>query len=221
MNLARTCGITGVGPCPTQQSSTYGPGYSSTQANDGVTVQSSQNSGYSLTTFSKYPWWMVDFGSSRAVGSGKIWGVSQGSQISTHSFEVWIGNNVTYNGHGNILCYSSTASALALPPFTVSFTCVGIGRYSFVALDGAGLLAIVEFEIFAGSDLDDLHACNALTEACVDLSEAVSGTIPSARHGHGLATSDSLVYLFGGTGAGGEFLVVKRTQGSRAVLCCK
>ena len=206
MNLARACGITGGDACPTQQSSTYGSGYPSNLAIDGVIMQSGQNSGYSMTAFSKYPWWMVDFGSSQAVGSGKIWGASQAPQIPRCSYEVYVGNNITYNGQGNVLCYSSAANALSRSPFMESFACIGNGRYAFVVLDGAGLLAIVEFEIFAGSDLGDFYACNAVTDSCVDLSDIVSGSKPSPRHGHGLATAESQIYLFGGAGAAGALL---------------
>ena len=59
----------------------------------------------------------------------------------------------------------------------------------------------------AAGPLGDLHAFDPAAMAWTDLSAAASGTPPSPRDFHGLASAGGLLYVFGGwDGAGGCLL---------------
>ena len=159
-NLARMCGSAQDQQCPTTQSSTL-DNFSSSYANDGHEDQSySGYCQYSLYCFSHTadapgstnPWWLVDFGSLRAVGSGMVRGRTDSLEGESRldGFEVYIGSNILgYNSTGNSRCYVDTTYQHDIPPYSQSFTCVGAGQYLYVVLPGDNrILTMVELEVY-------------------------------------------------------------------------
>jgi hypothetical protein len=159
MNLAISCGPSGKASCPTRQSSIYsdpgplGAAYPAFYANDGLLPP--QNALFTHTNADARPWWMVDFGSSQAVGSVTIYNRVPGATCCAgrlNGFQVWVGNNSTFYGSSNVMCYVSTAAddvAHNVYPYVQSFSCSGVGQYLFVTLPGTQFLHMAEVVINA------------------------------------------------------------------------
>ncbi len=95
------------------------------------------------------PWWRVDLQSTKQVVAGKLWGRTDCCQSLLDGFQIWIGNAATFDGTGNINCFTATSTEHNLLPYTHSFTCNGTGRYVFVTLPGTvRTLSLVEFEVY-------------------------------------------------------------------------
>ena len=79
-------------------------------------------------------------------------------------------------------------------------------------LDGVELIQAPTPSVdYAAVPLGDLHAYDPAAMAWTDLSAAASGTPPSPRDFHGLASAGGLLYVFGGwDGAGGCLLEPRR-----------
>jgi hypothetical protein len=143
-NLARGCGQGMSDPCPTLQSSTDA-GYISSIANDGNKIGTFTSTAAGATD----PWWRIDLGKPELVESGKIWNRDNCCPERLDGFQIWIGDETTYNGAGNFLCYTDTTSEHNLAPFTHSFTCNGMGRYVFVFVPGPNrYVSLNEVEIY-------------------------------------------------------------------------
>jgi hypothetical protein len=54
--------------------------------------------------------------------------------------------------------------------------------------------------------LGDLHVLDPSQLAWTELSKVVSGSAPAPRCGHGFASADGMLYVFGGQGVVGETL---------------
>jgi hypothetical protein len=154
-NLARACGINENQTCPAYQSSTLDFYYASI-ANDG-----SLGAGFSHTLgapgvcgpypHDMIPWWMLDFGRTRSIFSGKIWGRTS-YQSRLDGFQIWVGDSSTaYNAYGNSKCYTAYTIEHYQPPYTHIFSCAGSGRYIFVVLPSGQCLSLTEVEIYPPS----------------------------------------------------------------------
>ena len=142
MNLARSCGSTKSQACSASQSSDY-QSFSASYANDG-----SATGTFSHTNLDTTPWWVVNFVSPQAVGSGIIYGRTDCCQSRLNGFQIWVGNATTYNGAGNTMCYQATTTEENNPPYTHPFTCSATGQYLFVVLPTTQYLTIEEIMIF-------------------------------------------------------------------------
>jgi Concanavalin A-like lectin/glucanases superfamily/Tyrosine-protein kinase ephrin type A/B receptor-like len=142
MNLARSCGANGNSACTTSQSS-QADTWASTYGNNGII-----NAGgdFAITNSGTDNWWRVDFGTSRAVGSGKIW--PQDLTSRTSGFKIWIGDTASaYNAAGNINCYTNVpdGSHFSNPRF---FDCFQSGRYLWIHNPNNNNLGFTEIEIY-------------------------------------------------------------------------
>jgi hypothetical protein len=144
INLARSCGQARNQQCSSTQSSNYGyaPGPSSF-ANDGIR----DGTKFTSTNLAANNWWRLDFETPRTVAGGMIWNRGNCCPERLDGFKLWVGNNLTYNGEGNMNCYTATSKEHVVSPFTHVFSCYGRGRYFFVHLPSSNFLSLVEIEI--------------------------------------------------------------------------
>jgi hypothetical protein len=171
--MAMSCGPFGNSSCPSRQSSIYtepltGLSGAAFYANDGLLPP--QNVLFTHTNSDARPWWMVDFGSSQAVGSVTIYNRVPWDACCTerlNGFQVWVGNNSTFYGASNVMCYTSTAAddvAHNVYPYIQSFNCSGVGQYLFVTLPGSQFLHMAEVLIYP-----PCNNCSAGTFSSYDL----------------------------------------------------
>jgi hypothetical protein len=161
INLARACGANEQQACTASQSTTVA-GLVASIATDG----SYDNATYSHTDGaagsgpipicgsgldSMTPWWMVDLGSTRTIGGGKIW-IRSDCPLDCVSridgFQVWVGSSSSvYNAAGNTKCYTATTTG-HYQTYTHSFGCDAFGRYLYVILTSGKCLMMREVEVY-------------------------------------------------------------------------
>jgi hypothetical protein len=145
-NLARSCGSDGSSACTASQSSTY---RSSMQAS--MAVDGNQTSAFSCsqTNCQTEPWWRIDFNSTKKVRGGTVWNRRDSFAEKLDGFQVWIGNGSTIYS-GNRLCYSATNIPVSFfaSTFSLSFDCVGIGKYLYISVPRYECLSICEVEVY-------------------------------------------------------------------------
>ena len=147
-NLARACGGDGLQPCPTAQSSTDYGGIS-LNAVDGNTNVAFGEGSCTHTQTESNAWWRVDLETTRSVKSVKIWNRadSPGASGRLEGFEVWIGFDAS-SYSANLRCLAGGTAPLN-PPHEVHVSCIGTGRYLFVALPGSDrVLNMCEVEVY-------------------------------------------------------------------------
>jgi hypothetical protein len=157
-NLARACGIDEKQACPANQSTTHwnwGVVYSSASfANDGLLDNDFSHTegapGVCGAQNDNTPWWMVDFGRTRSISSGKIWGRTDCCMSRLDGFQIWVGDSSTaYDAHGNSKCYTAYTTEHGQPPYSHFFSCAESGRYVFVVLPSGQCLTLSEVEIYS------------------------------------------------------------------------
>ena len=107
------------------------------------------------------PWWMVDFGYTRSIGGGMIWGRMPSACTDClarlRGFQIWVGSsNSPYNAAGNMKCYTSTTTEETQAPHTHAFECAANGRYLFVVLTTGKCLAMREIEVYSMGEEQDV-----------------------------------------------------------------
>jgi hypothetical protein len=168
-NLARACGDNQQQACPTSQSTTYS-GLAASLANDGSlgTGWSHTNgaAGVCASGDTMTPWWMVDFGYTRSIGGGQIWGRPATSGCNAEclarltGFQIWVGSSSSaYNADGNTKCYTSTTTEETQAPYTHAFDCAANGRYLFVVLTTGKCLSMREIEVYSMGEEQDVESC--------------------------------------------------------------
>jgi hypothetical protein len=167
-NLARACGDNQRQACPTSQSTSGVQGLQASIANDGSTGDDWSHTdgapgvcgaGYDTMT----PWWMVDFGYTRSIGGGQIWGRPAMTGCNAEclarltGFQIWVGSsNSAYNAAGNMKCYTSTTTEETQAPHTHAFECAANGRYLFVVLTTGRCLSMREIEVYSMGEEQDV-----------------------------------------------------------------
>ena len=95
-------------------------------------------------------WWMVDLGSQRMIGGGKIWNRNDCCPERLDGFQIWAGNGGTaYNASDNVKCYTAVTTEHRVSPFTHAFTCPVLGQYLYVVLPSGQCLSMIEVEIYS------------------------------------------------------------------------
>jgi hypothetical protein len=106
---------------------------------------------------------MVDFGYTRSIGGGKIWGRMPSACTDClarlRGFQIWVGSSSSaYNAAGNRNCYTSTTTEETQAPYTHDFDCAANGRYLFVVLTTGQCLSMREIEVYSmGEDQDIVY----------------------------------------------------------------
>jgi hypothetical protein len=162
-NLARACGNNQQQACPTSQSTTF-QGRAASVANDGSLdtgwTHTGGVTGVCASGDTMTPWWMVDFGYTRSIGGGVIWGRSDGSPATLSrltGFEIWVGSSSSaYNALGNAKCFTATTTEITQAPYTHAFDCAANGRYLFVVLTTGQCLSMREIEIYSMGEQQDV-----------------------------------------------------------------
>jgi hypothetical protein len=153
LNLARSCGQSGSDACAAAQSKDeVSLLYPAFKANDGKVSCNRNANGYydfshTADDGSANSWWRLDFGGTRKIAGGIIWGRCDCCQSRLDGFRLWIGSSTTYNGQGNTNCYTATTSPHNFAPYTHAFTCTGEGRYFFVQLPSTQPLTLLEVQV--------------------------------------------------------------------------
>ena len=93
-------------------------------------------------------WWRVDFGASKNVGGGKIWNRDGCCMNRIDGFQIWVGDNTTFDSPGNTLCFTATTAEHNQHPYTHSFDCIATGQYLFVVLTTGQCLNVREVEVY-------------------------------------------------------------------------
>jgi hypothetical protein len=168
MNLARACGNDQQQACSTSQSTTISTsGGWASLANDGNGNRFTQTSGAAGVCGGGFdtmtPWWMVDFGYTRSIGGGKIWGRTASGTCSAEclarltGFQIWVGSSSTvYNASGNMNCFTSTTTEETQAPYTHAFDCAAKGQYLFVVLTTGKCLSMREIEVYSIGEEQDV-----------------------------------------------------------------
>jgi hypothetical protein len=165
-NLARACGNDQQQACFTSQSTTW-QGMESSLANDGSLDSSwSHTSGAGVCGGgfdTMTPWWLVDFGYTRSIGGGKIWGRTASAACNAEclarltGFQIWVGSSSSaYNASGNTNCFTSTTTEETQAPYTHAFDCAAYGRYLFVVLTTGKCLSMREIEVYSVGEEHDV-----------------------------------------------------------------
>jgi hypothetical protein len=101
-----------------------------------------------LTNIQFNPWFRFDLTNETSIGGGRIIGQS-GAESRIDLFKIWVGNNsTTYDGIGNVNCYSHTSFEHRIFPNPAIFTCLSLGRYVYVHLPRTDYLSFQEMEIY-------------------------------------------------------------------------
>ena len=191
VNLARKCGAGGNSACATAYStnSNGGWGYRGPgNCNDGDTATSCTTD--ALSNYPnyqpRYNWWRVDLGASKAIGGGIIYFPSDGWALDTPAyityFELWVGDNPVANGVGNTMCYANADHTFpAADVLSLSFTCLGGGKYAFVKQAGPDNNAI-NFLVFSELELYPPTSCTAspLCASCPQDYSSLAGALSAS-----------------------------------------
>jgi hypothetical protein len=98
---------------------------------------------------------MVDFGYTRSIGGGMIWGRTPSGCgevcfARLTGFEIWVGSSSSaYNALGNAKCFTATTTEETQAPYTHAFDCAANGRYLFVVLTTGECLSMREIEVYS------------------------------------------------------------------------
>ena len=118
IRLEHSCGASGTDACVASQSTTEDE-WAASHAIDNDEWMASSTSAWDPD-----PWWRVDFGVQQLVQSARIVNYPDFTGVN---MKFWMGNNSTYNGVGNVNCFTAPSVQLA----SVSFNCTGSARYFF------------------------------------------------------------------------------------------
>jgi len=138
-NVARSCGSDGSSACAASQISTHGEGAAG-RAVDGGTNGIFDGGTCTHTSDSnrqQYPWWMVDFGTSRNIVMVQIYGRTDCCPDRLNGFQIRIGDSPDLS---NPIC--SLWNAYPDPMVTVP--CKGRGRYLTVSLPTSEPITLCE-----------------------------------------------------------------------------
>ena len=121
--LEKSCGAAANSWCNASQSSIYGTPRAGSVLDDDVNTYT-----HTAVSGDYNPWWLVDFEVARAVQSGTIWPRQNCCLSRSNNIKIWVGDNATYNGAGNVNCFTGPAG----DSLTIPFTCAATGRYFFL-----------------------------------------------------------------------------------------
>jgi hypothetical protein len=112
------------------------------------------------------PWWRVDFGYTRSIGGGVIWGRTNSSAVSAcdpgclarlTGYQIWVGSSSSaYNAIGNTKCFTATTTEITRAPYTHAFDCAANGLYLFVVLTTGQCLSMREIEVYSMGEQQDV-----------------------------------------------------------------
>jgi hypothetical protein len=142
-NLARACGANKNSACTATESTTLA-------GSNGPGVITDGNHQWSSHTGAQVSdsWVRIDMESSKSIRGGMIWHRQDCCPERTNGYKIWIGDSNTYNGAGNVNCFTATTLDHTYYPFVSSFVCNGVGRYLFFHLPSANYLSLTEIEIY-------------------------------------------------------------------------
>ena len=139
VRLDHSCG-TGTTACNALQSSTYvdGGGYLQASYSQGGSLSAAAALDGSPYTMSHTavggtdpnPWWRLDLGVQRGIQTVKLFNVISCCRDTLVGAYIWVGDNDTYNGAGNQVCY--TVLPQGGNDGDLGFACIATGRYFFV-----------------------------------------------------------------------------------------
>jgi hypothetical protein len=105
---------------------------------------------------------MVDFGYTRSIGGGVIWGRTTSGcgevcLARLTGFQIWVGSSSSaYNAIGNTKCFTATTTEITQAPYTHAFDCAANGRYLFVVLTTGQCLSMREIEVYSMGEEHDV-----------------------------------------------------------------
>jgi hypothetical protein len=149
MNLARSCGASNNSACTATSSSLEASltKFAATFGNDGK-ISTVANTDFVHTSTEANPWWRVDMSTSKSVVGGKLVHRQDCCQSRMDGFKIWIGNSSTYNGAGNVNCYTHTGTSHTTSPYVTLFSCNGNGQYVFLHLSKTEAMNFDELEVY-------------------------------------------------------------------------